>query len=170
MCFTCYFRFTGVYFLLNNEPEGNGNLNRLKNWSQCHQKLPVLHWCSVATLFAYSAGQTCLLQHFVWNPDHTFNRAGISFCELCLWENRREEAVPQPCSMAGLCIYVSQQNSKGWCHTAVLSPHYPDQSCILWFHPGPGEPGVSCEECLWCSGSVQRVRSWSMIPQPKWHT
>lgn len=64
MCFTCYFRFIGVCLLLNNEPEGNGNLNRLKNWSQCHQKLPVLYWCSVATLFAYSAGLMCLLQHF----------------------------------------------------------------------------------------------------------
>lgn len=64
MCFTCYFRFIGVYLLLNNEPEGNGNLNRLKNWSQHHQMLPVLYWCSVATLFAYSARQMCLLQHF----------------------------------------------------------------------------------------------------------
>lgn len=59
MCFTCYFRFIGVYLLLNNEPEGNGNLNRLTKLSQCHQKLPVLYCYRVATLFAYSAGQMC---------------------------------------------------------------------------------------------------------------
>lgn len=151
MCFTCYFRFIGVYFLLNNEPEGNGNLNRLKNWSQCHQKLPVLRWCSVATLFAYSAGQMCLLQHFGWCPSHTLNRAGISSCELCLWGNLREEAVPQPCTVQG-CGYVSPQSSRDtpsdWRHTAVLSPCYPDQSWTLQCQPGPGEHGVSCGEPL----------------------
>lgn len=78
MCFTCYFRFIGVYFLLNNEPEGNGNLNRLKNWSQCHQKLPALHWCSVATLFAYSAGQMCLLQKF-WLKSWSHFQQGWDF-------------------------------------------------------------------------------------------
>lgn len=94
MCSTCYFRFIGVYLLPNNEPEGNGNLNRLKNWSRCHQKLPVLYWCSVATLFAYSAGQMCLLQHFGWNPDSHLQK-GWDFIlwTVCLWENVREVAV-----------------------------------------------------------------------------
>lgn len=108
MCFTCYFRFTGVYLLLNNEPEGNGNLNRLRNWSQCHQKLPVLDWCSIATLFAYSAGQMCLLQHFGWNTDsHLQQDWDFILWAVCLQENAREAAVTQSHSTAGLCICVT---------------------------------------------------------------
>lgn len=132
MCFTCYFRFIGVYLLLNNEPEGNGNLNRLKNWSQCHQKLPVLYWCSVATLFAYSAGQMCLLQCFGWNPDsHLQWGWGFILWAVCLWENMREMAVTQPHSTKG-CVHVSPWRSQdvlsGRWHSAELSSCYPDKS------------------------------------------
>lgn len=112
MCFTCYFRFIGVYLLLNNEPEGNGNLNRLKSWSQHHQKLPVLYWCSVTTLFAYSAGQMCLLQRFGWNPDSHLHRAGFSSRELSacrkMWVRR---LLLCPTAWQG-CAYVSPQSSK----------------------------------------------------------
>lgn len=163
MCFTCYFRFIGVYLLLNNEPEGNGNLNRLKSWSQYHQKLPVLYWCSVTTLFAYSAGQMCLLQHFGWNPNSHLHRAGFSSRELSacrqMWGRRLSLC---PAAQQG-CAYMSPQSSEDvlsdrW-HIAESSPRYPDQSWPFWWCQ-PGQHSVSCREPLWCSGSMQKIRSW----------
>lgn len=139
MCFTCYFRFIGVYLLLNNEPEGNGNLNRLKNWSQHHQMLPVLYWCSVATLFAYSARQMCLLQHFGWNPDSHLHSTGTS---SWLPEGKCKGG---GCHLAPQCTYMSP-----WGHRMCYTISDMQQS---WAHVVLTEAGCFAD-ASWTGGNV----------------
>lgn len=70
------------------------------------------------------------------------------------------------------CAYASPWSSEDGLsdrrHAAEPSPCYSDQSWpFRWCQSGPGQHGVSCGELLWCSGDVQRVRSW-LRGSPRW--